>query len=137
MTTIATTGAGFASKTLAHYGTKGMRWGVRKDRTAQEVTVKVAPGRKATASGGKNHKPTPEAMQRVATVQKSKRSTTDSLTNKELQDAVTRMQLERKYNTLTGENMTVGAKFVRFILKQAGDLAAEKVTAGLVDATKK
>jgi hypothetical protein len=137
MTTTAEEGQSFVAKTLAHYGVQGMKWGVRKDRTAQEVTVKVAPGRKATASGGKHHSPAPEAMQRVATVQKSKRSTTDSLTNKELQDAVTRMQLERKYNSLTGENMTLGAKFVRFLLKQAGDLAVEKATASLVDTTKK
>ena len=112
---------------IAHYGVKGMKWGVRKDRGAQEVTVYTRPGKKVTARGGKRHGPAPEAMQRAATTQKSKHSTTDSLTNKELKEAIDRMNLERQYNKLTGENMSLGQKFVRFLLREGGDLAASKV----------
>jgi len=112
---------------LAHYGVKGMRWGVRKDRSAQEVTVYTRPGKKAVASGGKNHKPTAEAMQTVATKQKSKRSTTDSLSNKELKEAVERMRLEQQYNKLTGENLSLGKQFVKFLIDIYGDTSYDNI----------
>ena len=112
---------------LAHYGVKGMRWGVRKDRSAQEVTVYTRPGKKAVASGGKHHKPTAEAMQTVATRQKSKRSTTDSLTNAELKTAVERMRLEQQYNKLTGDNLTLGQKFVKFLIDNTGDMSYDDI----------
>jgi hypothetical protein len=127
MTTTDEQGQSFATKTLEHYGVKGMRWGVRKDRSAQEVTVYTRPGKKAVASGGKNHKPTAEAMQTVATKQKSKRSTTDSLSNKELKEAVERMRLEQQYNKLTGENLSLGQKFVKFLIDSYGDTSYDDI----------
>lgn len=74
-------------KFLSHYGVKGMRWGVT---------------RKNTDSGGyKVVSISDEAKARAAAQKKAKEQGLDSLSNKEIQDAVTRMNLEQQYSRLT------------------------------------
>lgn len=67
---------------LEHFGVKGMRWGVRKRRTDD------GPG-SADAERAKRH---------AATVAKKG---TKALSNKELQELVTRMNLEQQFSTLS------------------------------------
>lgn len=105
---------------LAHYGVKGMRWGVTtKDRAAQRtpnpVTVsQKKPGTYAKAKGGENHPLHPDAAVALEARQKAKSSKTDALSNKELRAAVERMQLEQRYNELEFKNdrRSRGARFV-------------------------
>lgn len=106
---------------LAHYGVKGMRWGRRKDRTAQAVEVKASPGRKVKAKGGKFHGPSDDAIIAATRRQQAKKSTTDSLSNQELQQLVTRMNLEQQYKNLNSNNVGVGKKVARTLLGQVGD----------------
>jgi glycerol-3-phosphate dehydrogenase len=58
--------------TLIHAGKKGMKWGVRKDRTSSDYQT-VRPLRKKSAS---------------------------KLSNDELKKVVSRMQLEKQYNSI-------------------------------------
>lgn len=89
---------------LAHYGVKGMKWGVRKDRYGrsgpQEVTLKTKPGRRVTAKGGRRQPASEDAKRTATSRQKAKKSTIDSLSTKELQELVTRMNLENQYKNL-------------------------------------
>ena len=73
---------------LFHYGVKGMKWGVRKDR-GERVSRRRA-----------RRQPAEEAK---ATLKKRKRATSDAerLPNQELQKRIQRMELEKKYTSLT------------------------------------
>ena len=73
---------------LKHHGIKGMKWGVRKDR-----------------DGGSNRRRSKRqpAEEAKATLKKRKRATSDAerLSNQELQKRIKRMELEKKYTSLT------------------------------------
>ena len=73
---------------LIHFGVKGMRWGVRRDRSAKRVDS----GRKSPAS--QEHERARELLKKPM----------HSLTNAELRDLNSRLQLEQQYSTLTGTN---------------------------------
>lgn len=112
---------------LEHYGVRGMKWGVHRDRSAVEVTPKTAPGRKVKATGGKFHEPSQDAIRAAVIRQQAKKSTTDSLSNKELQDLVTRMNLEAQYNNLNHNNVGIGKKLTRLILGEVGDKEVNQI----------
>lgn len=73
---------------LLHYGVKGMKWGVRKDRGGR-VSRRRA-----------RRQPAEEAK---ATLKRRKRATSEAerLSNQELQKRIQRMELEKKYTSLT------------------------------------
>lgn len=116
--------AELAETFLAHYGVKGMRWGVRRDRSPQKVQVATQPGKRVKTSGGKYQTTSPEAVRAAIIKQKAAKSTTDSLSNKQLQEAITRMNLERQFAQLAGEHRSVGQKLASAILGQIGDKEA-------------
>lgn len=105
---------------LVHYGVKGMKWGVRRTRAerraaraapsetkvkggpatrgSQDITVKTKAGKGVTGTkGGKRNVATDEAVKTKAARQKAKASTTDALSNKELKEAIERMNLEQQF----------------------------------------
>lgn len=94
---------------LAHHGIKGMKWGVRR-------------GRNVSA----NHPPSEDAAKAGAAKTKAKTSGTHSLSNKELQDIVTRMNLEQQYSRLNPKNNPVkkGEAFVKEGLAVFGTVSA-------------
>lgn len=107
-------GASFVGKALKHYGTKGMKWGVRKkEPKAPPSTDKV------TADAAKA---------------KAKQSGTAALSNKELRDASERARLEQDYDRLVnGKTANKGSKIAKEILsniakKQATNLGNELVS---------
>lgn len=115
------------AKDAVQYGVKGMRWGVTKsDRAARreaskEVVTKQKPGRKVKATGGKKLSASEDALRAATHKQKAKASSTDSLSNKELQELVTRMNLENQFSKLSGSG---GSKLAEKLL---GDLATKGV----------
>lgn len=81
--------------TLSHHGIKGMRWGVRR---------KLDSGGSSGSPGGAPHLPTSEDAARAAEAQrKVKSGGTKVLNTKELQDMVTRMNLERQYSQILAQ----------------------------------
>jgi 2'-5' RNA ligase len=112
---------------LAHHGVKGMRWGVTKaERLSSEVTVKTnpqRPGNKIKTVGGKHREIAEDAKKAAVSKQIAKKSTTDALSNKELQDLVTRMNLEQQYTRLQNSdpNSNRGSKFINKLLGKDGD----------------
>lgn len=75
--------------TIAHYGVKGMKWGVRRSRAQIDADSEDATRVKNIRAKAKTNR------------------TTNVLSNKELQDAITRMNLERQYSSLTAKPSTV------------------------------
>ena len=100
---------------LEHFGIKGMKWGVRKDPV--DVTVDSRrPGRRVKASGGQNQPAHEDAIRSAAVRQRAKASTLDSVSTKDLQELVNRMNLEQQYSKLSANKTSPGRKIVNEIL---------------------
>lgn len=69
---------------LVHHGVKGMKWGVRRDRSG--------------SSGGS--RPHPDAVKAKLFKEKVKVGSTDALSTDELRDLVNRLNLEKQFDTL-------------------------------------
>jgi len=108
---------GAVDEFLEHFGVKGMRWGVRKRSEA----------------------PASADVQRVRTIQsKIKRGKTDALSNKELQDLVTRMNLEQQYGRMISESAKRRRETNKFIADTLVDIGKiPAVRAGASFAAKK
>lgn len=104
-------------KVLAHYGKKGMKWGVRKDNPELRV------GRRQT-------EPHSEDASRVGTIKTRAKTqkTTKVLSNAELRDAIDRMRLEQDFSKLSkGIDKTKTQKTVSFVAKLLGDAGKQTV----------
>lgn len=102
-------------RVLAHYGVKGMRWGVRR--------------RSGGVSLGRKAKPAPSADKvraEQARAKLGKRGNADALSNEELRTLLSRMNQEQNLSkALAGQkNNTVTA----FVTKQLKDTAADEFT---------
>lgn len=116
-------GASLVGGVLAHYGVKGMKWGVRRTdaqlAAAREVSVtQKKPGTYVKTSGGKGLPASDDAVKAAVGRQKAKASSTDALSNAELRQVVERMNLESQYQRLSFESdrRSVGQKFVAGLL---------------------
>lgn len=104
---------------LKHYGIKGMRWGRRRDQPTGPVAVEVKanPGSRVKTSGGKRQNASDDAIRAATYKQKAKKSTVDSLSNKELQDLINRMNMEQQYTRLRGGGpLERGTKMVKQLI---------------------
>lgn len=103
-------------KDARHFGRKGMRWGVTTlpdgSTKGTPVAVKAVPGKAVKTSGGKGVKPSEDAIKVAEKKQIAKKSTTDALSNQELQAVVTRMQLEANYSRLAAQTKSPGKQFI-------------------------
>lgn len=104
------------SSALAHYGVKGMRWGVRRANNTpkgpEDIVLKTAPGKRVVTKGGRRQPVSEDAKNAAIYKQKARKSTVDSLSNKELQALVNRMNLEQNYSRLTADQLSPGKRFV-------------------------
>lgn len=111
---------------LIHFGVKGMRWGVRKDRN-----------RVKTAAGSENKEqqvPKDEHGRPLVRTTNSpfKRTVTpvNTLSDAELQARVKRIRLEKEYKELTAKDWSkvqAGLKFATDILKDVATATATNV----------
>jgi hypothetical protein len=115
---------------LEHFGVLGMKWGRRKG--PQAVAVKATPGRRVSAKGGKRQSASEDAISAAVAKQKARKSTTDSLSTKELQNLVTRMNLEQQYSKLSGQSAKVaaGKQIVSLLLNVGKEVLASKAKSG-------
>lgn len=113
---------------LAHWGVRGMKWGHRRSKEEisadrQQVEVKVKAGKGVVkTSGGKELQPHEDAINAKASKQRARASTTDALSNQELQALVTRMNLEQQYSRLAGpKERSLTTKGAAFLSKHLAD----------------
>ena len=103
---------------LAHHGVKGMRWGVRRDRSSS-VTVSDK-GKKIKTKGGYGHPAHPDAIRVRTNGQVARKSGVKALSDDELQAYAKRIQLEQNVKRLQYNESSPAVKFVKSVLGQTG-----------------
>lgn len=117
---------------IEHYGIKGMHWGVRRVNPSgsSEVSVKTRtkPSPTKISTKGGEHLPAhPDAVAARVVEQKLKKSGQNALSNKELQQLATRLNLEQQVNRLESSNTSAGKKFVGKLIGGIGKQAVNTV----------
>lgn len=123
---------------LAHYGRKGMKWGVRrtpaqlargkrskKEDVSDPVRTKSTPGQRVQATGGKRYSPSEDAKAAAARRQIARESTTDALSTKQLKAVVDRMNLEQQYNKLNPPKVSAGKAFAKMVFESDKETLAK------------
>lgn len=109
---------------LEHYGVKGMHWGVRRDQSSSSGG---GGGGKPASKPKSPAKPKPpasdDAKRAAALKEKSRAGGSKALSNKELQDLVTRMNLESQFSRLSANDTSGAKKF----LKNLGEQQAKQL----------
>lgn len=100
-------------ETLAHFGIRGMKWGVRRP----------------VGSGGRVEGGSSDAVRAKEYHSRAKSSGVHALSNPELEHLTKRLNLEQQYSrlTATGSKKSKGAKFAKDILAQVGKQQAAKI----------
>lgn len=92
---------------LAHYGVLGMKWGRRRRRSASSSSPPMSS----------------EAAKALRLQTRAQTHGSKSLTNAELQQLVTRMNLENQYGRLNPQQVSTGRKVTHELLRQSGGIA--------------
>jgi hypothetical protein len=109
---------------LQHYGIPGMKWGKRKGSSDSSGSSKSS----------KSKEPAHEDATKAKEIKvKAKKSGTDSLSNTELQTAITRLNLEKQYSTLSPSSTKAGKKIATDLLQKQGKQLANQVLKSGVD----
>jgi 2'-5' RNA ligase len=126
---------------VEHFGIKGMKWGFRKDRPAPTAVAPTASSKvphgdrrktKIEAEGGQNHPAHEDAIKVAKAQAKLKKSGPAALSNQELRDMATRLNLENQVGELTKSR---GRKFIqKHLTGQTDALAREGLREGVKQA---
>lgn len=93
---------------LYHFGIKGMRWGVRRYQNPDGSLTNA--GKKRLSKGHTSNEET-ESSNKPSS-KSSPTKTVKDMSDDELSQAITRIQLEEKYKSLSPKNVSKGKKFV-------------------------
>ncbi len=116
---------------LEHYGVKGMQWG-KSSASSTPVSTNTVINKglrsktKIKGKGGKGAPATDDAVKAAMTKQKLKKSGPAALSNKELQELSTRLNLEQQTMGLVSRTSSNPAK--KFVAKTVADTGKQQVT---------
>jgi hypothetical protein len=109
---------------LAHFGVKGMRWGVSKNDTTKvgrsTITSKNTKIKEVNLANQvkKQTAPSKDASSAAISKKKISEKSLDALSNDELKRLVNRMNLEKQYKDLKNGDLTSGQKFVKELIER-------------------
>jgi hypothetical protein len=108
--------------TLAHYGVRGMKWGVRRKSSGGTSLRK-------RLKKGETMAPSEDAARVAVSRTLAKKHGTHVLNNKDFQELVARMNLEQQYSTITTKQNQKKLSYQgqKFVLGLAGSIAKEHV----------
>lgn len=112
------------AENVIHYGVKGMKWGVRKQR----------PTSSGKRKGKTNAQRIYERVTKKKTAEKAKpamtsrRKKASEMSDDELRKVISRMQMERTYAQLTTKEISKGRKFVNEVLYNSAKATATTYT---------
>lgn len=106
---------------LEHYGVKGMKWGVRKDRERRSNRITRA-SKERKAKDIAKRSPERRAVDKIHEKKKAR-----YMTDAELKTAINRLNLEAQYNRLALEVYSPGKKFAKDFVIRSGNKAADTV----------
>lgn len=123
-----TDGGRMETPSFLHYGAKGMRWGVRKNTSSgsSSVTVTQKGKKRLKARGGEGHPASSDAIDAQKLGRQAKKSGFQSLSNQQLQQYSTRVNLQQNAKRANFESKNAGQKFVSRLLGQTGRTAANQ-----------
>lgn len=98
---------------LKHWGTKGMKWGVRRYQNKDGSLTPA--GKKRYSDGSTSSSSTSKSSQ---TSQQPKKKTVSEMSDQEIRDAINRLRLEQDYTKLNPEKVSRGKKFVDNLLDE-------------------
>ena len=104
---------------LYHFGVKGMKWGVRKDR-------KRSVSSKRSRSDSKDYAESRDLLKKSP----------NKLSNAELRKINERLNLEQQYSNLTTIQKQKGQSFVKRVKNQMSNTAVNEVSSGLYNTGK-
>lgn len=103
---------------LVHYGVLGMKWGVRRSPAelarARGERVPKSTKKKTSFFSKKTVKKKP--AKKTEKKEESSKKTLGEMTNEELQSAVRRLELEKRYRDLSPKKVSAGKKIVDSVI---------------------
>ena len=102
---------------LYHFGVKGMKWGVRKNRSSSDSSSSSLSKKKKRGLGN---------------ISEPKNKSVKDMSDEELRNTIARIELENKYKDLSPKKVSAGKKFVDRVINNIILPAGEDVTKQLV-----
>ena len=109
---------------LAHWGIKGMKWGVRRFQNKDGSL---------TPAGRKRYDDYEESKARKQTQRKLKKGRFDDMSDEDLVKAINRARLEDTYRALRPEQVSAGKKFTQKVMDEFVIPTAKKAGQNFVD----
>lgn len=114
-----------AETELAHYGIKGMKWGVRR------TEAQLARARGASPKSNTKKNVSKKAATKSATSETPKK-TVKEMSDDELREKISRLELEKRYKDLSksteAPKVNKGREFVARVIERSGENIATQLT---------
>lgn len=114
---------------LYHYGVKGMRWGVRRDRSSSNGSIDLKTAKKKTEAAGRIVNETQNINNQISKTRMTKAgkkqlNVAKQMNDKELREAVNRLNMEQQYANLSTNHINSGRANVDAVLSRVGTAVA-------------
>lgn len=109
---------------LAHYGVKGMKWGVRK------VVRSIGRSRRNAAARRKANKKLKKKEERARAASRKAYQNRHTLSDAELDKRIARVRKEKALRDLTKADLDSGNDFIRNVVEKSADKVAPVVVSG-------